>query len=449
MIKKTAEVVIEQDKEVRRILQKAAQQKHSDLESWETAIRAAVLTAGAKALGDLISGIGCGRRESPLKCSCGAAMDSKGLKEKTLLTILGPVVYRRSMFECPICGESRYPGDDALDVVGTTRSPGLRRMMARAGSRNTFKEGCEDLRVYAGISVSAKDVERVAEGIGEDMEQWSKRQRQDILRQEEPVRKEKNIPIMYVCTDGTGVPMTKTELQGRKGKQADGSAKTREVKLGCVFTQTGTDSKGFPVREPDSTSFAGAIETAGEFGWRIYTEAIRRGLDNAKRVVVLGDGAAWIKNLVDMHFPGATQIIDLYHARQHVSDLCKILFAPDEKKVTQNRIRFWSLLDEGRIEIIVQRAYKKLPQNPDVKKKAEQEIAYLQKNKERMRYAYYRADGLFVGSGVVEAGCKTVIGKRLKHSGMEWSVRGANAIIALRCMMKSARFEDYWEDRVA
>ena len=430
-------------------MQKAAQQNNSDLESWEAALRAAVLTAGAKALGELISGIGCGRRGAALKCSCGATTESKGLKEKTLLTILGPVVYRRSMFECPVCGESHYPGDDELDVVGTTRSPGIRRMMARAGSRNTFKEGSEDLRVYAGITVSAKDVERVSEGIGEDMEHWSKRQGEDILQQESPVSKEKTIPVMYVCTDGTGVPMTKGELKGRKGKQADGSAKTREVKLGCVFTQTGTDSKGFPVRDPDSTSFTGAIETAEEFGWRIYTEALRRGLDSTQRVVVLGDGATWIKNLTDLHFPGATQIIDLYHARQHVSDLCKVLFGPDEKKVIQNRIRFWTLLDEGRVESIIKQARKKLPQNPDAIKKAEQEIAYLQKNKERMRYADYRADGLFVGSGVVEAGCKTVIGKRLKHSGMEWSVRGANAIIALRCIMKSDRFEDYWEDRVA
>ena len=408
-----------------------------------------MLAAGAKALGALISSIGCGRREAPLKCSCGTSMESKGLKGKTLLTILGAVKYRRSMFECPICGERRYPGDDELDVVGTTRSPGLRRMMARAGSSNTFKEGCEDLKIYAGISVSAKDVERVAERIGEDMEQWSQLQRQEILGQEEAVRNEESIPIMYVCTDGTGVPMTKTELQGRKGKQADGSAKTREVKLGCVFTQTSTDSKGCPVRDPDSTSFVGAIETAEESGWRLYAEAIRRGLSNAKRVVVLGDGAGWIKNLTNMHFPAATQIIDLYHARQHVSDLCKILFGPDEKKVTQNRIRFWTLLDEGRIAMIIQRARKKLPENPEAAKKAEQEITYLQKNKERMRYADYRAEGLFFGSGVIEAGCKTVIGQRLKHSGMEWSVRGANAIIALRCMIKSGRFEDYWEARVA
>lgn len=430
-------------------MQKVARQRGSDLESWETTIRAAVLAAGAKALGELISGIGCGKREAPLNCRCGATMESKGQKGKTVLTILGPVVFRRSMFECPECGESRYPGDDELDVVDTTRSPGLRRMMARAGSHNTFKEGCEDLRIYAGINVSAKDVERVSEGIGEDMEQWSKRQRENILKQVPAVSKEKTIPLMYVSTDGTGVPMTKNELKGRKGKQSDGTAKTREVKLGCVFTQTGTNSKGYPVRDPASTSFTGAIETAEEFGWRLYAEALSRGLDSAKRVVVLGDGATWIKNIVDMHFPGATQIVDLYHARQHVSDLCKVLVGPDEKKVIQNRIRFWTLLDEGKIEVIIKQACKKLPQAPDAKKKAEQEIAYLQKNKERMRYAAYRDQGLFVGSGVVEAGCKTVIGKRLKQSGMEWSLRGANAIIALRCMIKSGRFEDYWEDRAA
>jgi hypothetical protein len=243
--------------------------------------------------------------------------------------------------------------------------------------------------------------------------------------------------------------MTKTELYGRKGKQADGSARTREVKLGCVFTQTTIDKKGFPLRDPDSTSFVGAIEPAEDFGWRIYAEAIRRGLSNAEKVVVLGDGAEWVKNLADMHFHEATQIIDLYHARQHVSDLSKALFSPDEKKIVQHRIRYWTYLDQGKIEKIVHQARKRLPPTPETRQKAEQEIAYLQKNKDRMRYGDFRAQAFFVGSGVVEAGCKTIIGQRLKQSGMEWSVRGANAIISLRCTIKSGRLEDYWEDRTA
>ncbi len=417
------------------------------MESWETALRVAVLYAGAKALGGLLEGIGVGRREVPLTCVCGTRMQSHGLKSKPLVTILGSVTYERSMYQCPSCLRTRYPGDEELDIVDTTRSPGLRRMMARAGSQATFKGGRDDLRIYAGIDVSAKDVERVAESIGQDMERWLKLERQQILQQEQPVRSEKTIPILYVCYDGTGVPMTRKELAGRKGKQADGSAKTREVKLGCVFTQTTTDEKGFPIRDPESTSFVGAIEPSEEFGWRIYAEAVRRGLYNAERVVVLGDGAEWIRTIAEYHFTGATHIVDLYHARQHVSDLCKLLFGSDEKQQVRHRTRWWTDMDAGKIEKIVEEANLKLPQNRKARKKARVEIAYLDKNKERMRYAKFREQGLFVGSGVVEAGCKSLIGLRMKQSGMEWSLRGANAIIALRCMFQSGRLQDYWECR--
>jgi len=426
-----------------------AASRQADLEAWETALRAAVLSAGANVLGELLDGVGAGRMDHGILCSCGTRMQSQGLKHKELLTILGPVIYNRSMYQCPACGATRYPGDETLDIVDTTRSPGLRRMMARAGSQSTFKEGREDLKIYAGLEVSAKDVERVAEGIGQHMEGWLCQEREELLKQNEPLRSEGALPILYISYDGTGVPMTPEELRGRRGKQADGSAKTREAKLGCVFTQTRTDTKGFPVRDPDSTSFVGAIESAEDFGWRIYGEAVRRGVTQAQRVVVLGDGAEWVKNLSQMHFPEATFIIDLYHARQHVSELCKILFANNGKKIGQQRIRWWTDLDDGKVEKLIHQAQQQVPQEAEARKKSETEIHYLEKNKEYMRYAEFRAHGLFVGSGVVEAGCKTLIGQRLKHSGMEWSVRGANAIISLRCIIKSNRFEDYWDARAS
>jgi hypothetical protein len=376
-------------------------------------------------------------------------MESQGLKHKEVLTILGPVTYGRSMFQCPACQSTRYPGDEQLDIVATTRSPGLRRMMARSGSRTTFKEGRDDLKIYAGLEVSAKDIERVAERMGQQMEAWVSQEREEILRDHELLWCEKTIPILYISYDGTGVPMTQGELTGRKGKQADGSAKTREAKLGCVFTQTTTDARGFPVRDPDSTSFVGAIESAEDFGWRIYGEAARRGLSKAERVVVLADSAEWIKKLAQMHFPDATLIIDLYHARQHVSELCKTLFVRDEKKITQQRMRWWTDLDDGKVEKIIRQARQHLPQDAEAKMKAKIEIHYLEKNAQYMRYAEFRTQGLFVGSGVVEAGCKTLIGQRLKQSGMEWSVRGANAIISLRSILTSGRFEDYWESRAS
>jgi len=418
-----------------------------DLEAWENALRVAVLAAGASLLAGLIVGIGSGRGQKEILCSCGGRMESQGLKSKELLTILGPVSYGRSMFQCSACGATRYPGDEILDIVATTRSPGLRRMMARAGSQSTFKEGCEDLKVYAGLEVSAKDLERVAEGIGQEMEVWAGGERQKALGLEEAKLSRQRIPLLYVSYDGTGVPMIQAELAGRKGKQADGTAKTREAKLGCVFTQTATDGQGFAVRDPESTTFIGAIESAEAFGWRIYGEAVRRGLAGAERVVVIGDGAEWVKSVAEMHFPDALFIIDLYHARQHIAELCKVLFGGDEKKIVQYRIRWWTDLNEGKVEKIVRQARKEIPGDPEVQKRAEVEINYLGKNQERMRYADFRAQGLFVGSGVIEAGCKTLIGQRLKQSGMEWSVRGANAIIALRSVIKSGRFEDYWESR--
>ncbi|MBF0568324.1 MAG: hypothetical protein HQK95_05590 [Nitrospirae bacterium] len=147
-----------------------------------------------------------------------------------------------------------------------------------------------------------------------------------------------------------------------------------------------------------------------------------------------------------MHFPQAIQIVDLYHAREHVSNLCKILFKDDEIELMHYLKRWWAYLDGGIIKKIIAEANRKIKHEQS---EALREINYFKKNKKRMRYADFRAHGLFVGSGVVEAGCKTIIAQRLKRSGMEWTVNGANAIISLRCIIKSNRFEDYWGDRAA
>lgn len=376
-------------------------------------------------------------------------MQSRGVVAKKISTILGDVTFRRSRYECPDCHKTTFPGDTLLDVQGTGRSPGLRRMMARTGSRQTFKEAREELRILAGLEVSAKDVERVAEKTGREIEEWQARERVCLLAEQQEASPPKTIPVLYIEMDGTGVPMTQSELAGRKGKQADGTAKTREAKIGCVFTQTATDEKGRPVRDPDSTTFVGAIETADEFGARLEAEAIRRGLLHAQKVVVLGDGAAWIRTQTELRFPMATHTVDLFHAREHVAELVKILFAGQDRQIRKFRRRWWADLDQGKVEKIVREARKRIRPDSPYTKKAELEVGYLEQNAKRMRYDQLRKQGIFVGSGVIEAGCKSIIGSRLKQSGMEWSRKGANSIIALRCNMLSGRFEDFWEDRAA
>jgi hypothetical protein len=208
------------------------------------------------------------------------------------------------------------------------------------------------------------------------------------------------------------------------------------------------DEAGRPVRDPRSTVFTGAIEEAAAFGQRMYAETVRNGLFLAKRVVVLADGAEWIKNLALTQFPMARRIIDLYHAKEHVAALSKALFAKPAQ-ADEYREYWWTLLLDGDIETILEQAHKRMPRNPKANKDALREINYLKNNIEQMRYAQFRNEGIFIGSGVIEAGCKNIIGKRLKQSGMEWTIRGANDIIALRCATLCNRFTDYWEGRAA
>ena len=202
------------------------------------------------------------------------------------------------------------------------------------------------------------------------------------------------------------------------------------------------------MRDPASTTFTGAIEQAAPFGWRIYAEAVQRGLFKARRVVMLGDGAAWITHLTDTHFSMATRIVDFYHAKEHVAELCRTLFTKPAR-IDHYRERWWSLLAQGDIETMGDEASTFLSKDKNDNKDARRELAYLTKNKAHMRYETFRKQGLYIGSGVIEAACKNLVGKRLKQSGMEWTVRGANSIIALRCATLSRRFQDYWDQRAA
>jgi hypothetical protein len=191
-------------------------------------------------------------------------------------------------------------------------------MHALVGQQAPFDQGREQMKVLAGLEVTAKAVERTAEAIGGDIGRREQQEIQRAVQRDLPIVVGEPIPVFYVQMDGTGVPVVKKETEGRKGKADGQSAHTREAKLGCVFTQTAWDEEGYPIRDPDSTTYTGAIETAEEFGKRLYLEAWKRGWSRAETKVVMGDGAEWIWNLAQVHFPGAVQIVDLYHARQHL-----------------------------------------------------------------------------------------------------------------------------------
>lgn len=416
-----------------------------DLESIEMATRATMHRAGAALLGRLLSS----PEQAPLQtpCACGRPARYHDTRPKRLLTTLGEVEFERTYYYCPDCQRGHSPRDRELDVEATAYSPGTRRMMAMVGSESSFEHSRQQLELLAGLKVTAKAVERQAEAIGTDIAEREQAKIQQAKQLELPEICSPAVPLLYIEMDGTGVPVVTDETDGRAGKTTGKPARTREVKLGCVFTQTTTDDQGRPMRDEDSTTYTAAIETAKEFGLRLYTEAWRRGWSRAKKKVVIGDGAVWIWNLADQHFPGAVQIVDLYHARQHLWELSAKLFPHDERRRQRWTARLLDKLDHGKIEALLKALREFPPPDAELARLLSNEADYFERNKERMRYPRFRSQGLFVGSGVVEAGCRNVIGERLKRSGMFWSVRGANAIIALRCCRLSRGFEDYWEAR--
>ncbi|PYT32946.1 MAG: ISKra4 family transposase [Acidobacteria bacterium] len=423
------------------------------MEAIETALRSAMHQAGASALAQLLRYDPPDTDHRTIPCPCGHWAHYKELRSKTMLTVLGPVELRRPYYLCDDCSKGQYPADVELDIAGLESSPGVRRMQAMVGSEMPFAPGCEPMKVLAGLDVTAKAIERAAEAIGTEIAQQDN---QEIGRAKQlvlPVVCKQNIPKMYVLMDGVQVPVVASETEGRMGRVEGQPARTRECKLGCVFIQTTVDPEGWPIRDADSTTYVGAIETAEEFGFRIYTEAWRRGWEWATVKVVIGDGAVWIWNLADQHFPGAIQIVDLYHARQHLWKIAALLHPHDPAAKKLWMIPMKDLLDDGAIEPLVTHlreiAAAHADAHPDLAEEVLKEAEYFATNASRMRYPEFRGKGLFVGSGVVEAGCKSVIGSRLKRSGMFWTVRGANAIIALRCCRINGRFEDYWEQHRA
>ena len=281
------------------------------MEAIETALRSAMHQAGASALAQLLRYDPPDTDHRTIPCPCGHWAHYKELRSKTMLTVLGPVELRRPYYLCDDCSKGQYPADVELDIAGLESSPGVRRMQAMVGSEMPFAPGCEPMKVLAGLDVTAKAIERAAEAIGTEIAQQDN---QEIGRAKQlvlPVVCKQNIPKMYVLMDGVQVPVVASETEGRMGRVEGQPARTRECNLGCVFIQTTVDPEGWPIRDADSTTYVGAIETAEEFGFRIYTEAWRRGWEWATVKVVIGDGAVWIWNLADQHFPGAIQIVDL------------------------------------------------------------------------------------------------------------------------------------------
>ena len=412
------------------------------IEAAEVAVRAAVTGLGRAVLEPLLAVDG-GYRGPRVRCAAGHQAGFAGYRGKTVDTVLGPVAIRRAWYHCGLCGHGFAPRDQQLGVAGQAMSPGLRKMIARAAAAVPFSAAAKLIGELAGITLTGERARRHAEADGTSAAAVIEAQAAAIAtRRVVPLPPAGTLPdLLYICVDGTGVPMIAAETEGRDGKGEDGKARTREVKLCCVFTQTCRDADDRPVRDPRSSSYLVTFAPAAEFGTLMAAEARRRGAAHIRQLVILGDGAVWIWNLATRHFPEATQIVDLYHAREHLHELAKLLeFMLGERKQDWLAARLGEL-DDGDISAICA-ASRTFPLAGKKASDLDTALGYFEHNAHRMRYAHFRRLGMFVGSGAVEAGCKAIVGQRCKLSGMRWSLAGATGILTLRCLQASDRWEE-------
>jgi len=360
-----------------------------------------------------------------------------GPRSKSVLLTLGWITLRRSYWYSPTRGEGRFPLDAALGLVASYSPEVVRQACRAAALAGSYQAASQDLLTYAGLEIDARQSQHLVAHLAPAMSRWREAQG--------PVFNPAAGDIFCIGTDGTGAPMRRRDLRGRKGKHG-GKARTREVKVGTVFTHRKPDKPDQrPQRDYASTSYLAAIVSASQFGPLLRAEALRRGLAKARVVVFLGDGAVWVWKLARLNFPDAVCILDYYHACEHLNLLSAALYG-EGSALAKRRFRQWrKALLKDKIDQVIAQAKADLPTRPQPRNLAKKQIAYFERNRPRMLYQTFRQAGYFIGSGVVEAGCKTVVGQRLKQSGMLWSRKGASHLLTVRYALLSRWFDDFWK----
>lgn len=388
------------------------------------------------------SGVSCPREESH-------SVRVVGRRSKRVRTLLGSVQVTRGYYQCRSCRVGFAAVDDVLGITGTSLSPGLVKAAAVAGREMSYAKAGEFIHEVTGLDLaSTATLARATRGQGT-------RARTLIGVEHEqagppPVGRDGQMSgpdKCYVVLDGTGVPMLPGEVVGRKGKNGH-RAGTREVKIGCFFTQSGIDPvSGEPVQDDGSVSYVSTFDPADAFGHQCVREFWRRGLDRVRQPIVIGDGAHWIWNIAAKHFPAATEIVDYFHAREHLSDLMKLLtgVVDDACDFEQGLVDQLDIGNTAGIAAAVDRLDLSLVES-EVAKSVATEVSYFTRNHHRMQYADFKANGYYIGSGPVEAACNTIVKQRAKRAGMHWTIAGLDPVIALRTVHQSGRDEILWPE---
>ena len=358
-----------------------------------------------------------------------------GVHEKEVATLFGhvgpvPRVYFHRK-DADGTRHGHYPWDERMGLLGQY-TPAIVSEVLRLAAIHNYEEAAQEFENAHGWRLSP-DAMR---GIVLDSSDGAAKFHQLC----EAVKQETRTGLAYVLGDGTGISMFQKYLKGIKGK--DGKpAKTREVKLAAFFT--GSMKKGKPWRDEDSTTYIATTARWEDFGRMSRREFDRRFPLVPKKTIFLTDGGKWLRSVHDNFFPFATMILDIYHALEHLREIMKLLGMKEKTDEWTQCFRRWKrMFKEGRVETVVKEAEKMAGAGKNAAE-VDKKLEYYRDNYDRMKYDEYILNGWFIGSGVVESGCKCVVQQRLDLSGMHWSINGAEALLPIRALYKSGRLDEF------
>lgn len=406
----------------------AAREGSKELGQIEPELREAALGCVTHVLGALMSG--------PLQEAAGVASPpgKRGKRTVEVLTSAGPVSYSRAYVRLPD-GTNAFPADELFGIVRGCTPSAAKLLCHEAARCQSYKQASESLALVGGITVSPNTIHRLVSSVGADMERWAS--------EREPA-KPGELKDIIIClqTDMTGVRMLKKHLVNVKGK--DGDPKGRQIKCATLFLmQRGEDNKYH--RLPDTAIHLISFADPVTFSAELNNALDKLGAPFGTKMVVVGDGAEWIWNIVEDRFKWATGIVDFWHAAEHVNELCATVCSDDNERKQMFKLWRRKLKRYGANCLI--NHFENLSLSDCKHKEVLKKLKYFKTHRERMQYLKFRREGLLIGSGAIEGACKSLVKQRTNLSGQRWSPDGALDILWVRALITDGLHEKYWQEK--
>jgi hypothetical protein len=367
---------------------------------------------------------------APRPCPCGQGQRLVGYRERGLTSLLGQLRYRRAYYRCAACTAHSYAGEEALGLDGSSFTLPAQEAVSLLACEVPFERVRELLRRLCGLQVASSHAQHLTGQHGSELLEERHSECRALFAGTQEYIPGQRGHRLYVTLDATKTRFTDA---------------WHETRVGAVYdAKAGEDG----LDEPERTTYVTAAAPGSgveQFGQVLYQEAARRGIDHAKETVVVADGAPWIWNLAAEHFPHATQILDFYHASERLHGVSRAVYGDGTMQAKQWAERSVERLEKGDWKGLLCSLKGLRPKSREGKEAVRLAVGYFATNRQRMDYPAYRHRGMHIGSGVVEAACKHVVGARCKRAGMRWTVDGIEATLALRTQLLNDRWDEYWQ----